>query len=218
MEYTDNKNTEICDHLQNLLKDKSHQIILAVPIESCHLNRKRHLVVISAPAERQKPLKHESVGSIQPSRSQSFNCNSGNNIRTSSSYSKVSRNRATMDYEYCLLGVDTFMQEGKETFRLGLVLKLIWGAEISLDGDGGFGIHILTKHYMFKPISLQSLWTTIQSLHAISTRLKPRRKPANSADMDWVRDYQDSINSPQSCVNEWNEMPDILVSKMLLQS
>ena len=31
-------------------------------------------------------------------------------------------------------------------------------------------------------------------------------------DLDWVRDYQDSINSPQSCINEWNEMPDILVS------
>ena len=59
MAYTDNKNMEISDHLQKLLKDKNHQIILAVPIESCHLNRKRHLVVISAPADRQKPLKHE---------------------------------------------------------------------------------------------------------------------------------------------------------------
>ena len=59
MEYTCVSNTDISDHLQKLLKDKSHEIILAVPIESCHLNRKRHLVVISAPAKRQKPLKHE---------------------------------------------------------------------------------------------------------------------------------------------------------------
>ena len=59
MAYTHNKNMEISDHLQKLLKDKNHQIVLAVPIESCHLNRKRHLVVISAPSDRQKPLKHE---------------------------------------------------------------------------------------------------------------------------------------------------------------
>lgn len=209
MEYTCVSNTDISDHLQKLLKDKSHEIILAVPIESCHLNRKRHLVVISAPAKRQKPLKHESVGSITPSRSQSFNCNSGK-VRASSAYIKMARNSGSMDLDYCLLGVDTFMQEGKEIFRLGFVLKLLWGTEISLDGDGGFGIHLLAQHYMFKPHSLQSLWTTIQSLHAISTRLKPKRNFISMVDLDWVRDYQDAINSPQSCINEWNEMPDIL--------
>ena len=28
---------------------------------------------------------------------------------------------------------------------------------------------------------------------------------------DWIVDYRANINSPPSCVNEWNEMPDILV-------
>ena len=79
-----------------------------------------------------------SVGSIIPSRSHSFNCNGGK-VRASSAYIKMTRNSGAMDLDYCLLGVDTFMQEGEEIFRLGFVLKLLWGTEISLDGDGGFG-------------------------------------------------------------------------------
>ena len=75
-----------------------------------------------------------------------------------------------------------------------------------------YSVHILAKHYMFKPVSIQSLWTTIQSLHAISAKLKPKRNSICVLEVDWVSDYQDAINSPQSCVNEWNEMPDILVS------
>jgi len=164
-------------------------------------------VVISAPAERQKPLKHESVGSFAPSRSQSFNCNIGT-TRSTSAFWRIARNSASSNLDYCLLGVDTFKQDGKDVIRLGFVLKILWGTEISLDGDGGFGIHIMTKHYMFKPISVQSLWTTIQSLHAICSRLRPQRKC--TTDKDWVKDYSDGINSPQSCINQWNEMPDIL--------
>ena len=65
---------------------------------------------------------------------------------------------------------------------------------------------------MFKPVSLQFLWTAIQTLHAISGRLKPKRNSICVMEQDWVRSYEDQINSPQSCINEWNEMPDILVS------
>ena len=48
-------------------------------------------------------------------------------------------NRVSSEQEYCILGVDTLKQDGRELFRLGLVLKLLSGTEISLDGDGGFG-------------------------------------------------------------------------------
>merc|ERR1719228_1642661 len=68
---------------------------------------------------------------------------------------------------------------------------------------------------MFKPISLQFLWTAIQTLHAINTRLKPKRNSICILEQDWVRIYQDMINSPQSCINEWNEMSDILSRRPL---
>ena len=72
-------------------------------------------------------------------------------------------------------------------------------------------MHILQKQYIFKPVTLQFLWTAIQTLHAINTRLKPKRNSICVMEQDWVRSYEDQINSPQSCINEWNEMSDILV-------
>ena len=114
------------------------------------------------------------------------------------------------DLNYCILGVDYCKRDGKEVASLGFVLKILWGMETSLDGDGGFGIHILEKHYMFKPSNLQFLWTVIQTLHALTARLMPKRHSMSVLECDWVKTYQRQINSPQSCINEWNEMSDIL--------
>ena len=68
------------------------------------------------------------------------------------------------DLNYCILGVDTMAREDSASSAptIGLVLKVLWGMETSLDGDGGFGLHILDRHFMFKPTSLQFLWTVIQ--------------------------------------------------------
>ena len=90
-------------------------------------------------------------------------------------------------------------------------------------------MHVLSRQFLFKPASLQQLWTTIQLLHSITASLKPRRtcvlerdqvQPLQSTEpsslnilQDWIVDYRANINSPPSCVNEWNEMPDILVEQ-----
>ena len=44
------------------------------------------------------------------------------------------------DEDFCLLGLDSFLQgeDRVETIRLGLVVKILWGTEVQLDGDGGF--------------------------------------------------------------------------------
>ena len=103
------------------------------------------------------------------------------------------------------------VRDGQEKIiTLGFVLKILWGLETTLDGDGGFGIHSLGQHYIFKPASLQFLWTVIQTLAAITARLKPKRHSICVLDSDWVKGYESRINSPQSCINEWNEMVDIL--------
>jgi len=120
-----------------------------------------------------------------------------------------------MELDYCLLGVDTWSEpsesdeEPVEVTALGFVCKILWGTSITLDGDGGFRVHVLQQHYIFKPATLQSLWTAIQTLHAISAKLKPKRNSILVEDTDWVTDYEAHINSHQSCINEWNEMPDI---------
>jgi len=183
---------------ETLLLDESHKIVLTIPVESCHSNRSRHLLIISAPP---KKLSEEFRAGYDEPVAFSRMC---------SAYGKMTRNSKSTDLDYCLLGVDTFMQGEEEVTCIGFVLKMLWGTETSLDGDGGFGVHILNMHYMFKPVSLQFLWTAIQTLHAISARLKPKRNSICVTQKDWVRSYEEQISSPQSCINEWNEMSDIL--------
>ena len=59
--------------------------------------------------------------------------------------------------------------------RLGLVVKVLWGTEIVLDGDGGFSIFVTSRQFMFKPVSLQQLWTTLQLLHSIIANIRPSK-------------------------------------------
>ena len=110
--------------------------------------------------------------------------------------------------EFCLLGVDVVSEDGQESLRLGMVLKLLYGTQICLDGDGGFSLEVLSQHLIFKPKCLQHLWITLQLLHSVTASLEPTCCQASS---DWISEYKSDINSPQSCVNEWNEMPDISV-------
>lgn len=56
--------------------------------------------------------------------------------------------------ETIILGVD--LQNSH--CSVGLVLP-IWGhTGISMDGDGGFGVHTSTRSYIFKPVSIQAMW------------------------------------------------------------
>ena len=153
----ENKRDSFTDQIQSLLKDKSHKVVAFVPLESSNLNRCRHLVILRAPSDNtSKHAKHKWYGlTIQcnimwcgsdynvifnpcGSRSQSF-----------SSMSKSAGSRKTpranhpgvhSDEDFCLLGLDSFLQgeDRVETIRLGLVVKILWGTEVQLDGDGGF--------------------------------------------------------------------------------
>jgi len=115
------------------------------------------------------------------------------------------------EQHYCILGLDLLPSPNQQTnLSLGLVIKVLWGLETTLDGDGGFGIHQLGEHFMLKPVSLQLLWTVTQTLHSITARLRPRRQSLLITESDWVRRYQDNISSPQSCINCWHQMSDIL--------
>ena len=106
---------------------------------------------------------------------------------------------------------------------------MLWDPEVKLDGDGGFSIRQCGHHYIFKPISVQALWTVIQTLHMLVERLTPLRHSYierqyrnnignfedknNEETEDWVKEYQRRILSSQSCLNEWHEMPDLLVRR-----
>ena len=151
---------------------------------------------------------------------------------SASQYKRSGRVSASgREEDFCLLGVDSFKQDGeRDTVRLGLVVKMLWGTEIILDGDGGFSVFVTSRQFMFKPACLQQLWTTLQLLHSIIAGIRPHKacvaerdqvrsmiqiiksmSSSSSQHQDWVYEYRRTINSPQSCINEWNEMSDILV-------
>jgi len=112
--------------------------------------------------------------------------------------------------EYCLLGIDI---SATSQITLGLVVKMLWGTKTSLDGDGGFSLHQVGQHYIFKPVSVQALWTAIQTLNMVSASITPKRNSLGDVDWDWVKLYKDNTTSPQSCINEWHTMPDLLVRR-----
>ena len=126
----DHENLILKDKLcQFLIQDRSHQIVSVVPLESSNTNRRRHLVIVSAPADRDRNSK-------KFARSHSFHHSVSHSHRKSSPFKK-SRQEPGLnhsDEDYCLLGVDSF----NGNIRLGMVFKILWGTQLILDGDGGF--------------------------------------------------------------------------------
>ncbi|XP_023321112.1 protein phosphatase Slingshot homolog 2 [Eurytemora carolleeae] len=185
--------------VKSVLTDPKHNVVLVVRLESCNDLKKRHMVIVSAPSSSQSKQLTETY-SVP--------------VKTSSQSPSKGQ-----DLEYCLIGVDSIYtrndEDGEElvSVNIGFVLKMLWGTKISLDGDGGFSVRQLGKHFIFKPRSVQALWTVIQTLHLISGKLKPKRNSLCVVDTGWVAGYQKNIKSSQSCINEWNIMPDLLVRR-----
>ena len=114
--------------------------------------------------------------------------------------------------DFCILGLDRFTEDDDDEgdlsgLKIGLVLRLAWDVKITLDGDGGFSLRQLEKHLLFKPVSVQSLWTVYQTLHMVTERMCPTVGEQEEA---WPT-YE--VTAPQTCINEWHLMADLLVKR-----
>uniref|UniRef100_A0A8C7ERA9 protein-serine/threonine phosphatase n=1 Tax=Neovison vison TaxID=452646 RepID=A0A8C7ERA9_NEOVI len=110
--------------------------------------------------------------------------------------------------ETVLLGVD-FPDSSSPSCTLGLVLPLWSDTQVYLDGDGGFSVTSGGQSRIFKPISIQTMWATLQVLHqACEAALGSGLVPGGSA-LTWAGHYQERLNSDQSCLNEWMAMADL---------
>ena len=113
--------------------------------------------------------------------------------------------------EFCILGVDEQVQDSSVNSSIGLVIKIVHGMSFYLDGDGGLTYQDINgEQFIFKPVSVQSLWTVIQTFHSIAENL---RVTTNTGENDWVQLYKRRLNSSQSCINEWHIMADVLVRR-----
>ncbi|XP_044296640.1 protein phosphatase Slingshot homolog 1 isoform X4 [Varanus komodoensis] len=110
--------------------------------------------------------------------------------------------------ENILLGVDFSSKESKSC-TIGMVLRLWSDTKIHLDGDGGFSVSTAGKIHIFKPVSVQAMWSALQILHkACEVARRHNYFPSGMA-LVWATYYESCIASDQSCINEWSAMQDL---------
>ncbi|XP_004852308.1 protein phosphatase Slingshot homolog 3 isoform X2 [Heterocephalus glaber] len=120
----------------------------------------------------------------------------------------VSTHECLNQEETVLLGVD-FPDSSSPSCTLGLVLPLWSDTQVYLDGDGGFNVTSGGQSRIFKPISIQTMWATLQVLHqACEAALGGGLVPGGSA-FAWAAHYLERLNSDQNCLNEWMAMADL---------
>ncbi|XP_026048214.1 protein phosphatase Slingshot homolog 2 isoform X2 [Astatotilapia calliptera] len=109
--------------------------------------------------------------------------------------------------ESIVLGMDFVSSDSCCT--VGLVLPLWSDTMIHLDGDGGFSVSTVNRVHVFKPVSVQAMWSALQSLHKACEVARCHNYYPGSLFLTWVSYYQSRVSSSQLCINEWNAMQDV---------
>ncbi|XP_044057329.1 protein phosphatase Slingshot homolog 2 isoform X2 [Siniperca chuatsi] len=135
-------------------------------------------------------------------------------VRLESAYPQVTRYMVVVSTngrqdteESIVLGMDFVSSDSCCT--VGLVLPLWSDALIHLDGDGGFSVSTVNRVHVFKPVSVQAMWSALQSLHKACEVARCHNYYPGSLFLTWVSYYQSRVSSNQFCVNEWNAMQDV---------
>ncbi|CAM4554080.1 unnamed protein product [Leuciscus chuanchicus] len=119
----------------------------------------------------------------------------------------VSTNGRQDTEENVVLGMD--FSNSDRTCTVGLVLPLWSDTLIHLDGDGGFSVSTVSRVHVFKPVSVQAMWSALQSLHKVCEVARCHNYYPGSLFLTWVSYYQSRVSSDQHCINEWNAMRDV---------
>ncbi|KAM9801296.1 uncharacterized protein ssh2a [Neosynchiropus ocellatus] len=135
-------------------------------------------------------------------------------VRLESAYAQVTRYMVVVSTngrqdteESIVLGMDFFSADSCCT--VGMVLPLWSDARIHLDGDGGFSVSTVNRVHVFKPVSVQAMWSALQTLYKACEVARCHNYYPGSLFLTWVSYYQSRISSNQFCINEWNAMQDV---------
>ncbi|KAK3084357.1 hypothetical protein FSP39_012149 [Pinctada imbricata] len=101
--------------------------------------------------------------------------------------------------ESIILGIDC-----EDTATIGLVFPIWADTNIKLEGDGGFTVDCCRKSYVFKPVSIQAMWSALQSLNKVVKIAHDNRYIPSGLTHTWVGYYQSRINSTRPQITEWN--------------
>ncbi|XP_048837247.1 protein phosphatase Slingshot homolog 2-like isoform X2 [Brienomyrus brachyistius] len=119
----------------------------------------------------------------------------------------VSTNGRQDTEESVVLGID--FRSSDSLCTIGLVLPLWSDTLIHLDGDGGFTVSSVNRVHIFKPVSVQAMWSALQSLHKACEVARCNNYYPGSLFLTWLSYYQSRVASEQVCINEWNAMQDL---------
>uniref|UniRef100_A0A1A8I824 protein-serine/threonine phosphatase n=1 Tax=Nothobranchius kuhntae TaxID=321403 RepID=A0A1A8I824_NOTKU len=135
-------------------------------------------------------------------------------VRLESSHAQVTRYMVVVSTvgrqdteESVVLGMDFSPVDG--SCSVGLVLPLWSDTLIHLDGDGGFSVSTDNRVHVFKPVSVQAMWSALQSLHKACEVARCHNYFPGSLFLTWVSYYQSRVSSDQARINEWNAMQDV---------
>ncbi|XP_076024330.1 protein phosphatase Slingshot homolog 2b isoform X2 [Genypterus blacodes] len=123
----------------------------------------------------------------------------------------VSTNGRQDTEESLVLGMDFSPRDS--SCSVGLILPLWSDTLIHLDGDGGFSVSTDSRVHVFKPVSVQAMWSALQSLHKACDVARCHNYFPGSLFLTWVSYYQSRVSSDQARVNEWNAMQDLLTHR-----
>ncbi|XP_061541086.1 protein phosphatase Slingshot homolog 3 isoform X1 [Phycodurus eques] len=109
--------------------------------------------------------------------------------------------------ETILFGMD-FPKQDSDECTIGLVLPIWSDTQVYLDGDGGFSVTSAEETRIFKPVSMQTMWSVLQSLHGCCERaVKGAVIPG--CGLEWAQHYRRHVESDRLCLNEWEAMNDL---------
>ncbi|XP_046705043.1 protein phosphatase Slingshot homolog 3 isoform X2 [Silurus meridionalis] len=111
---------------------------------------------------------------------------------------------SSQKHESLLLGMD-FPNINSTDCTIGLVLPIWSDTQVYLDGDGGFSVTSAECTRIFKPVSIQTMWSVLQALHGCCERAV-QGAVIPGCGLDWAQHYEQNVESNQLCVNEWKAM------------
>ncbi|XP_011676387.2 uncharacterized protein LOC575378 isoform X1 [Strongylocentrotus purpuratus] len=107
--------------------------------------------------------------------------------------------------ETIILGMDIIQNKA----TIGLVLPIWADSIIQMDGDGGFSVTTGEKINVFKPVSIQAMWSALQALYRACNLARVHNYFIGGLHMTWIGFYQSSVSSPYYCLKEWEYLPDM---------
>ncbi|MFH4973425.1 hypothetical protein AB6A40_000134 [Gnathostoma spinigerum] len=104
--------------------------------------------------------------------------------------------------EVILLGFDCF-HGGYSS--IGVVLPIFASTHIRLDGDGGIAVDFDSSLHLFRPISVQAMWTLFQRLHKdlISAQYARNSYHSGGRTHAWAEYYSDQISLEDKLRLQW---------------